>query len=44
MKFLNANAMIGAHFAPREGRFFDADDLMKVLGANMAGLLGLERR
>lgn len=31
MKFLNANAMIGAHFAPREGQFFGADDLIEEM-------------
>ena len=31
MKYLNANAMIGAHFAPREGRFFSAEDLLEEM-------------
>lgn len=31
MKYLNANAMIGAHFAPREGRFFGAEDLIEEM-------------
>jgi len=31
MRFLNANAMIGAHFAPRERRFFGADDLIEEM-------------
>ena len=31
MKVLNANAMIGAHFAPREGRCFEATDLIEEM-------------
>lgn len=31
VKYLNANAMIGAHFAPREGHCFETDDLIEEM-------------
>ena len=31
MKYFNANAMIGAHFAPRQGKFFGVDDLIEEM-------------
>lgn len=31
MLYFDANAMIGAHFGPREGKFFTADDLLEEM-------------
>lgn len=31
MKYFDANAMIGAHFAPRQGKSFGADDLIEEM-------------
>lgn len=31
MKYFDANAMIGAHFGPREGKFFEVSDLLEEM-------------